>query len=68
MTRILELDPGTRQVREYAGSYADYLEQKMGEHARHMQGYSDQQAEILHLRNTARRLRGLAKFRRGGKA
>jgi ATP-binding cassette subfamily F protein 3 len=68
VTRILELDPATRQVREYAGSYADYVEAKLGEQERQWQAFTDQQAEILHLRNTARHLRGLAKFKRGGKA
>jgi ATP-binding cassette, subfamily F, member 3 len=68
VTRILELDPATHQVREYAGSYADYLEQKLGEQDRQRQAYTDQQQEILHLRNTARHLRGIAKFKRGGKA
>jgi ATP-binding cassette, subfamily F, member 3 len=68
VTRVLELDPATRQVREYAGSYADYVEAKLGEQERQWQAFTDQQAEILHLRNTARHLRGLAKFKRGGKA
>jgi ATP-binding cassette, subfamily F, member 3 len=68
VTRVFELDPGTRQVREYPGSYSEYVEQKLSEQDRQRQAYSDQQEEILQLRNTARHLRGLAKFRRGGKA
>jgi ATP-binding cassette subfamily F protein 3 len=68
VTRILELDADTRQVREYAGSYAAYVEAKLGEQDRQRQAYVDQQEEITHLRSTARHLRGLGRFKKGGKA
>ena len=68
VTRILELNPETRQVREYDGGYTEYVEQKLAEQDRAWQAYTDQQQEIMQLRNTARHLRGLAKFKRGGKA
>ena len=68
VTRILELDPRTHAVRQYAGSYTAYREAKAEERARREQAYSDQQAEIAGLRGAAARLRGIARFRKGGKA
>jgi ATP-binding cassette subfamily F protein 3 len=68
VTRILELDPRMHAVREYAGSYSAYREQKDGERARREQAYSDQQQEIASLRSAAGHLRGIARFRKGGKA
>jgi ATP-binding cassette subfamily F protein 3 len=68
VTRILELDPRTHTVRQYAGSFTDYREAKAEERARREQAYSDQQAEIAELRGAAAHLRGIARFRRGGKA
>jgi ATP-binding cassette subfamily F protein 3 len=67
-TSILEIDPKTHKSRWYAGHYSDYLEQKMAEHDRRWQEYTDQQDEINRLRAAARHVRGLANFRRGGKA
>ena len=68
VNRIIELDEATRRTREYAGNYSGYVEAKLAEHERRTQAYSDQQAEIATLRQAARRLRGVAKFRVGGKA
>ncbi len=68
VTRIIELDPATHRAREYGGNYSDYVEQQAAERERGWQAYTDQQAEIRRLRNTARHLRGLGRFRRGGKA
>jgi len=67
-TSILEIDPKTHKSRLYAGNYSDYLEQKLADYDRRWQEYSDQQDEIHRLRAAARHVRGLAKFRRGGKA
>ncbi len=67
-TSILEIDPQSHKSRVYAGNYSDYLEQKMAEHDRRWQEYTDQQVEIQRLRAAAGHMRGLAKFRRGGKA
>lgn len=66
-TGILDLDPRTHQVRAYAGNYTAYLEQKLAEQDRRWQAYIDQQEEIAHLQNSAARMRGVAKFRPGGK-
>jgi ATP-binding cassette subfamily F protein 3 len=68
MTGILELDPQTHEVRAYGGNYSSYREQKLAEREHRQQAYSDQQQEIAQLRGAARRLRGIAQFRKGGKA
>ena len=67
-TGILDLDPNTHTIRQYVGNYSDYLEQKLAERDHQWQEFSDQQEEIVKLKNAARHLRGLAKFRKGGKA
>jgi len=67
-TSILELDPLTRSVREYLGNYTDYLDQKAAEQAHQWQMYLDQQGEIARLQGAAAHMRGLAKFKKGGKA
>ncbi len=66
--RIIELDPATHQSQEYAGNYTDYVAAKLAERERQAQAFSDQQAELAQLRDAARHLRGVAKFRKGGKA
>ncbi len=68
VSRILELDPRTRTVKEYEGNYSAYREQKAGERERLRQAYSDQQQEIADLRGAASHLRGISRFRKGGKA
>ena len=65
---IYEIDPVTRQIKEYAGNYSDYFAQKQAERDRQWQDYSDQQDEIGRLKGAASHLRGIAKFRKGGKA
>lgn len=65
---ILELDPITHKLKSYPGNYSDYLEQKEAEHAKHWQEYSDQQTQIRELTKAARQVRGLATFKKGGKA
>ncbi len=65
---ILELDPVTHKLKSYIGNYSDYLDQKEVEQARHWQEYSDQQNEIRELTQAARHMRGIATFRKGGKA
>ena len=65
---ILELDPSTHQIKSYAGSYADYLEQKLTEREKQAQAYQDQQDEIAQLRSAAMHIRGLTKMKKGGKA
>jgi ATP-binding cassette subfamily F protein 3 len=68
VTSILELDPTTHTTRFYDGNYGDYLEEKLAERQRHWQEYADQQEEIARLSRAARRMRGEAQFKRGGKA
>lgn len=65
---ILELDPTTHKINAYPGNYSDYLEQKDAERARHWQEYTDQQSQIRELTRAARHIRGLASFKKGGKA
>lgn len=67
-TGILELDPLTRTLRAYEGNYTAYLEEKLAEREKQLQAYADQQEEIARLRRSAAQVRGLARFRKGGKA
>ena len=68
VSSILELDPLTHAITQYPGNYSDYVEQKLAEREHQAAAYSDQQGEIAELQAAAARLRGLAKFRTGGKA
>ena len=63
-----EIDPRTHSLTAYPGTYSAYLAQKEEEQARQRQEYSDQQEQIRQLTDAARRIRGLAVFRKGGKA
>ena len=67
-TGIVDLDPLTRTARYYPGNYSEYLEQKLAERERQRQAYQDQQDEIARLQTAAAHVRGIAKFRKGGKA
>jgi ATP-binding cassette subfamily F protein 3 len=55
-------------LKAYSGNYSDYLDQKATEREHQWQEYTDQQSEISRLRQSAAHVRGLAKFRKGGKA
>ena len=68
VTSIYEIAPRTHRGKMYAGNYSAYAEQKADEWEQHWQEYTDQQDEIFHLRQTANHLRGLAQFKKGGKA
>ncbi|MBI5567163.1 MAG: ABC-F family ATP-binding cassette domain-containing protein [Chloroflexi bacterium] len=68
INRVLYLDPQTHGLRDYAGNYSAFLQQSLLEREKQWQAYGDQQAEIARLENAARHLRGIAKFKRGGKA
>jgi len=50
VSAILELDPETRGVRSYPGSYSDYVEAKMRERERRWEAWRDQAAEIRRVR------------------
>ncbi|MFN2145620.1 MAG: ribosomal protection-like ABC-F family protein [Anaerolineales bacterium] len=49
VTRILELDDLTHEVREYYGSYSDFAEAKRKEREKLLETWKDQQAEIRRL-------------------
>ncbi len=67
-THILEIEPFSHRGRMYEGNYQAYLEQKQGERAHQWEVYTDQVEEIGRLRQAAAHLRGVAQFRKGGKA
>lgn len=66
--RILELDPQTHHVTSYPGNYTAYVEAKERELEKQWVAWHDQQDEIARLKSAAAHLRGLARFRKGGKA
>ena len=68
VTTILELDGKTHTLKAYPGNYSAYLEAKESERARHWQEYGDQQDEIKRLKAAAMHYRGIATFKKGGKA
>ncbi len=57
---ILELDPATHCLKQYAGNYSDYTEQKEAERERQFQTYQDQQAEIRRMQADIARTRAQA--------
>lgn len=67
-TSILEIDQFTHHGRIYEGNYQAYLEQKHSERDLQWEAYNDQLEEIGRLRAAAAHLRGIAQFRKGGKA
>ena len=66
-SRTLMLDLAAHTLRDFAGNYTAAIETIAREREQQWQAYSDQQEEVLRLQNAARQLRGLAKFKRGGK-
>lgn len=50
ITRILDLNPETKTIRSYDGTYHGYIEQVTREHEIQMAAYRDQVAEIRRLR------------------
>ncbi len=67
VTSIVEIDPHTHSASQYAGSYSDYLEEKLATRERQWQAYSDQQDEIARLRRAASGMRDKARYHPGGK-
>jgi ATP-binding cassette, subfamily F, member 3 len=61
VTRILEMDPETHAVREYAGDYTEYTETKARERASQEQAYHEQQERIARLESAVRGLEGQAR-------
>jgi ATP-binding cassette, subfamily F, member 3 len=68
VSRILEIDDKTHRVTEYAGNYSAYVSAKSSEREQQFEAWQDQQIEVRRLQNSARHLRGIAQFRKGGKA
>jgi ATPase subunit of ABC transporter with duplicated ATPase domains len=66
--RTLVIAPDTHTLRDYPGNYSAYVDAVSQEIEQQWLAYHNQQQEIAQLQNAARHLRGLAKFRRGGKA
>lgn len=62
VTRILEMDPKRRAVREYAGNYTDYLAQKTAEREKQWSAYKDQQQEIRRIKEDIARVRAQAAY------
>jgi len=57
VTRILAMDPETRGVRSFEGSYSDYLEQLTAEHDKAWAAYRDQAAEIRRMKQDISRIK-----------
>ena len=55
--RILDLDPHTQTIREYAGNYTDYLEQVLNEQEKKWAAYKDQAYEIRRMKQDIARQR-----------
>ena len=50
VSRILDLNPETRTLREYTGNYTQYLEQYLAERGRQIAAYKDQEYEIRRMK------------------
>lgn len=57
VNRILDLDPETQAVREYAGNYSDYLDQYLQEQEKQWSAFKQQTAEIRRMRQDIARTR-----------
>ncbi len=74
VTRILAMDPGKQEVREYAGDYAAYAQQVALEREKQRAAYQDQQQEIRRVKEDIARMKSQAErsewaassVRRGG--
>jgi len=61
VTRILDLDPMPHTVREYAGNYSDYVEQKLAEQERQRGQWRDQEYELRRMKQDITRTKDQAK-------
>ncbi len=57
VTRILDLEPHTQTIREYAGDYSDYLAQYLNEREKHWAVYKDQVYETRRIKQDIARTR-----------
>jgi ATPase subunit of ABC transporter with duplicated ATPase domains len=67
VSNMLELDAASHGMKAYPGNYSDYIEHKLAEREHQAQDWQDQQAEIAQLKAAAAHLRGLTKFKKGGR-
>jgi ATP-binding cassette subfamily F protein 3 len=68
VSRILSLDAKTHRIAEYTGNYDDYEAAKAAEVEKQWMAWQNQQEQIAQLQAAARHVRGIARFRKGGKA
>jgi len=61
VTRILDLDPTSHNVRGYEGNYSDYLDQYLAERDRQWGAWRDQEAEVRRFRQDIARTREQAR-------
>ncbi|MCP4422886.1 MAG: ABC-F family ATP-binding cassette domain-containing protein [Chloroflexi bacterium] len=57
VTRILDLNPQTKTMREYAGNYSDYLAQYLNEREKQWAAHKDQVYEIRRIKQDIARTR-----------
>jgi len=62
VTRILEMDIQQHSLREYAGNYSDYVEQRQAEIDRQWSAYRDQQEEIKRMKADIARVKQQAAY------
>ncbi len=62
VSRILEMDMQTHSLREYAGNYSDYVEQRQAELDRKWSAYRDQQEEIKRMKADIARVKQQAVY------
>ncbi len=62
VTRILEMDPLQHSLREYAGNYSAYLEQRQAEIDRQWAAYNDQQQKIQQMQQDIARVKAQAAY------
>lgn len=62
VTRIFEMDPLHRSLREYAGNYSDYLAQRQAEIDKQWSAYHDQEETIRRMRADIARVKAQAAY------
>jgi len=69
ISRIIELDDHTHQVKEYVGTYTDYATQRQRETEKQYERYEDYKAEVKRIKESARKKQEWAnKGQRGPKS
>jgi len=57
VSRVLDLNPETRTLKEYVGNYTQYLEQYLAERGRQIAAYKDQEYEIRRMKQDIARVK-----------